>query len=204
VIDASKDRNNIQLPDLSQVINKTRISENTATNADTTQENKSADANNKDWNLTVKPVLPKETKKNVESVVKNIQPEANAGKNQIVVEGSQVILDGSKSKDRDGKIESYHWQQIIGPSIALDNVNDIKMSFISPAVNQDTKMVFKLTVTDDKGSSDSAITAVKVVRNEEVRAVSPSDIPDSSTSNIQNSSNMIQDVGNSTIERIRP
>ena len=118
VIDASKDRNNIQLPDLSHVINKTRISENTATNSDTNQENKSAVANNKDSRLPVKPVVPK-IKKNVNPVVKNIQPEANAGKNQIAVEGSQVILDGSKSKDRDGKIESYRWQQIIGPSKKL-------------------------------------------------------------------------------------
>jgi chitinase len=140
----------------------------------------------------------------VKPVVKNNQPEANAGKNQIAVEGSQVILDGSKSKDRDGKIESYHWQQITGPSIALANVNDIKMSFISPAVNQDTKLIFKLTVTDDKGSSDSAITAVKVVRNEEVPAVSPSNVPDSSSSNLQNSSNLIEGVGNLTIERISP
>ena len=136
--------------------------------------------------MAVKPVIPKETKKNVKPVIKNNQPEANAGKNQIAVEGSQVILDGSKSKDRDGKIESYHWQQITGPSIALTNVNDIKMSFISPAVNQDTKLVFKLTVTDDKGGSHSAITAVKVVRNEEVPAVSSSNVPDSSTSNLQN------------------
>ena len=122
----SKDRNNIQMPDLSQVINKTRISENTATNADTNHENQSANANNEDSHLAVKPVLPKETEKNVKSVVK-IQPKANAGKNQIAVEGSQVILDGSKSRDSDGKIESYHWQQITGPSIALTNVNDIKM-----------------------------------------------------------------------------
>ena len=113
VIDANKDQKNVQLPDLSHVINKTRISENTATNSDTNQENKSAVANNKDSNLPVKPVVPK---KNVNPVVKNNQPEANAGKNQIAVEGSQVILDGSKSKDSDGKIESYRWQQIIGPS----------------------------------------------------------------------------------------
>ena len=46
-------------------------------------------------------------------------------------------------------------------------------------------LVFKLTVTDDEGSSDSAITAVKVVRNEEVPAVSSSNVPDSSTSNLQ-------------------
>ena len=200
----SKDQNNIQLPDLSQVINNSRNSGNTATNADTNQENQSAGANNKDSHLAVKPVLPKDTKMNVKPVVKNIRPEANAGKNQIAVEGSQVILDGSKSKDRDGKIESYHWQQITGPSIALANVNDIKMSFISPAVNQDTKLVFKLTVTDDKGGSHSAITAVMVVRNEGVPSASSSNVPDSSTSNLQNSSNRIEDVGNSTIERIRP
>ena len=151
-----------------------------------------------------KPVVPKETKNIVKSVVKNIRPEANAGKNQIAVEGSQVILDGSKSKDSDGKIESYHWQQITGPSIALANVNDIKMSFISPLVNQDTMLVFKLTVTDDKGGSHSASTAVKVVGNEEVPVVPSSSVPDSSTSNLQNSSNRIEDLGNSTIERIGP
>ena len=183
VIDANKDQKNVQLPDLSHVINKTRISENTATNSDTNQENKSAVANNKDSSLPVKPVVPK---KNVNPVVKNNQPEANAGKNQIAVEGSQVILDGSKSKDSDGKIESYRWQQIIGPStkVALDNPNNIEANFISPQVSHDTILVFKLTVTDDKDSSDSAITAVKVVRNEEVPPVSSPNPP--STSNLQN------------------
>ena len=200
VIDATKDRNNIQLPDLSQIINKTRIAENMATNAATNQKNKSAGPNNEGSNLPDKPVLTKETKNIVKSVVKNIRPEADAGKNQIAVEGSQVILDGSKSKDSDGKIESYHWQQITGPSIALANVNDIKMSFISPLVNQDTILVFRLTVTDDKGGSHSASTTVKVVRNEEVPSFPSSNIPDSSTSNLQNSSNRIKDLGNSTIE----
>jgi chitinase len=140
----------------------------------------------------------------VKPVVKNIQPEANAGKNQLAVEGSQVILDGSKSKDRDGKIESYRWQQIIGPitKVALDNPNNIEANFISPQVSHDTILVFKLTVTDDKGSSNSAITAVKVVRNEEVPPVSSMNPP--SSSNLQNSSNRIEGLGNSTIERIRP
>ena len=151
--------------------------------------------------IRIKPTIPKETKKDVKPDIRNNHPEANPGKNQIAVEGSQVILDGSRSKDRDGKIESYHWQQVVGPSIALTNVNDIKMSFISPAVNQDTKLVFKLTVTDDKGSSDSAITAVKVVRHEEAPAISSSNTPGLSTSNLQNSSNMIENAVNSTIER---
>jgi hypothetical protein len=177
-IDASKDRKNIQLPDLQQVINNSRASENSSPKDESNQKSQVTDANNENSNLAANPVLPKETKKNVKPVIKNIQPEADAGKNQIAVEGSQVILDGSKSKDRDGKIESYRWQQIIGPitKVALDNPNNIEANFISPQVSHDTMLVFKLTVTDDKGSSDSAITAVKVVRNEEVLAVSSSNV----------------------------
>ena len=193
----SKDRKNIQLPDLQQVINNSRASENSSPKDERNQKIQVTDANNESSNLAAKPVLPKETKKNVKPVIKNIQPEADAGKNQIAVEGSQVILNGSMSKDRDGKIESYRWQQIIGPStkVALDNQNNIEANFISPQVSHDTMLVFKLTVTDDRGSSDSAITAVKVVRNEEVPPVSSPNPP--STSNLQNSSKV--NGGNSTL-----
>ena len=202
MINATNDRKNINLPDLSEIINRTRTSENLVTKGDNNQKDKGADTNNEDSDLAVKPTIPKETKKDVKPDIRNNHPEANPGKNQIAVEGSQVILDGSRSKDRDGKIESYHWQQVVGPSkVALDNVNDIKANFISPAVSQDTRLVFKLTVTDDKGSSDSAITAVKVVRHEEAPAVSSSNTPGLSTSNLQNSSNMIENAVNSTIER---
>jgi hypothetical protein len=203
-IDASKERKNIQLPDLQQVINNSRASENSSPKDESNQKSQVTDANNENSNLAANPVLPKETKKNVKPVLKNIQPEADAGKNQIAVEGSQIILDGSKSKDRDGKIESYRWQQIIGPitKVALDDPNNIEANFISPQVSHDTILVFKLTVTDDKGSSNSAITAVKVVRNEEVPPVSSMNPP--SSSNLQNSSNRIEGLGNSTIERIRP
>ena len=196
----SKDRKNIQLPDLQEVINNSRASENSSPKDESNQKSQVTDANNENSNLAANPVLPKETKKNVKPIIKKIQPEADAGKNQIAVEGSQVILDGSKSKDRDGKIESYRWQQIIGPitKVALDNPNNIEANFISPQVSHDTILVFKLTVTDDKGSSDSAITAVKVVRNEEVPPVSSPNPP--STSNLQNSSNRIDGMGNSTIE----
>ena len=75
----------------------------------------------------------------------------------------EVTLDSSKSNDKDGKIESYHWQQISGPKVDLENTNKSKTNFVSPSVNHDTVLVFKLTVTDDKGVSDSAITVVRVV-----------------------------------------
>ena len=73
-----------------------------------------------------------------------------------------MTLDGSKTNDKDGKIESYHWQQIGGPKVDLENTNKSKTNFVSPSVNHDTVLVFKLTVTDDKGGSDSAITTVRL------------------------------------------
>lgn len=200
VINATNDRKNINLPDLSEIINRTRTSENLATKGDNNQNDKGVDTNNEDSDLAVKPTIPKETKKDVKLVIRNNHPEANPGKNQIVVEGSHIILDGSKSKDSDGKIESYLWQQISGPSIAPDNANDIKMSFVSPTINQDTMLVFKLTVTDDKGSSDSAITAVKIINDGELPPALSSNIPDSPTSNPDDNSVKTEHINNSTLD----
>ena len=73
-----------------------------------------------------------------------------------------MTLDSSKTNDKDGKIESYHWQQLGGPKVDLENTNKSKTNFVSPSVNHDTVLVFKLTVTDDKGGSDSAITTVRL------------------------------------------
>ena len=74
----------------------------------------------------------------------------------------EVTLDSSKSNDKDGKIETYHWQQISGPKVDLENTNKSNANFVSPPVTHDMILVFKLTVTDDKGGSDSAITMVRV------------------------------------------
>jgi chitinase len=122
---------------------------------------------NNNTKTEVKPVIPRETKKNIQSSAKNILPDAKASKNQIVTEGSKVTLDGTKSNDKDGKIESYLWQQISGPKVELDNSNKSKSDFVSPSVDHDVILVFKLTVTDDKGGSDSSITVVKVAKNGE-------------------------------------
>ena len=106
----------------------------------------------------------------------------------MVTEGSEVALDGSKSKDKDGKIESYQWQQISGPKVDLDNANKSKTNFVSPSVNHDTVLVFKLTITDDRGGSNSAITAIKVVRNVQPQPLSPSTPGDSTSKNSERSS----------------
>jgi hypothetical protein len=129
--------------------------------------------------------------------LKNILPDANAKKNPLAVEGSQLLLDGSDSIDRDGKIDLYQWQQIIGPKVALEEANNIKASFISPQVNHDTILVFKLTIVDYNGGSNSAITRVKVIDNQELPSV-PHKIRDPSISNPGDKSVKTGDVINAT------
>ena len=112
--------------------------------------------------------------------LKNILPEANVKKNLLAVEGSQVHRECSDNNDRDGKIDLYQGQHIKGPKVVLDDTNNIKVSFISPQVNHDTKLVFKLTIVDDNGGSNSAITTVKAMDNQESLSTPPK-IPDPST-----------------------
>lgn len=85
----------------------------------------------------------------------------------------EVTLDSSKSNDKDGKIVSYHWQQISGPKVDMENTNKSKANFVSPPINHDTILVFKLTVTDDNGGSDSAITTVRVAGEPRARLNQP-------------------------------
>jgi len=195
-IGASNDRKSIILPDLSQIINNTRSSENTATKVDNNQKSNSQDANNENSNLAVKPDIPKEPDKNLNTNVRNSLPVANAGRNQIAPEGSEVILDGSRSNDRDGKIESYQWQQASGPKINLDDENKIKPEFVAPSVEHDAILVFRLIVTDEKGGSDSAITAVKITNEQSPPSIS--NIPDSSDSNSEADLPQLTNVTNSS------
>ena len=53
----------------------------------------------------------------------NQLPIANAGSDQIVNTGDKVTLNGSRSKDPDGKITSYSWTQISGPAVTLNGSN---------------------------------------------------------------------------------
>lgn len=169
---AKTQKNNTHTPELPNIGSNTKISQNKgkeiiAPSNQDGQENKSGtnaqiQKNNND-NLEVKPVIPKEVKKTVQPKIKNIRPDANAGKNQIAAAGMEVTLDGSKSNDRDGKIKSYQWQQISGLRVDLENTNKSNANFVSPPVTHDIVFVFKLTVEDDKGGSDSAITVVRVI-----------------------------------------
>jgi len=125
--------------------------------------------------------------------IRNILTEADVKKNLLAVESSQVLLDGSDSRDRDGKIDLYQWQQIKGPKVALENANNIEASFISPQDNHESILVFKLTI-----GSNFANTTVKVIDNQESPSVPPKILP--SISNPKDKSVKTGDVINSTGE----
>lgn len=83
----------------------------------------------------------------------NLFPSANAGPNQVVVEGSTVSLDGSDSLDPDGGIARFQWEQIAGSPVALSEVTSVRPTFVAPPVSG-SALVFRLTVTDGEGLQD--------------------------------------------------
>jgi hypothetical protein len=97
------------------------------------------------------------------AVVPNQAPTAVAGTNQDVYEGASVTLDGSGSSDIDGSIAGYRWTQVGGTGIFIDGASTSQASFVAPVVGLDgDSFTFRLTVTDDVGSSSSSNVTVGV------------------------------------------
>lgn len=88
-------------------------------------------------------------------------PVANAGPDQVVTQGSVVILDGSASIDNEGVGIFYRWEQIAGADVDLGQVNDTdnlasaKQTFIAP--NTCTVMTFLLEVGDRSASDTDTV-----------------------------------------------
>ena len=93
----------------------------------------------------------------------NISPVANAGLDQTVTEGVQVILSGVESFDSDDGIGAYQWSQIAGSPVQLSNPVAVYPTFTAPDVGPDGEALsFQLTVTDTGGlkSTDTCIVNV--------------------------------------------
>jgi hypothetical protein len=96
-------------------------------------------------------------------VVAKNGPIAVAGPDQIVKEGSTVILNGSGSRDPNGVILSYSWRQIpTNNFITLSGASTPVWSFTAPRVSADTTLKFQLTVTDSNGLNDNSTVSVLV------------------------------------------
>ncbi|WP_116368105.1 S8 family serine peptidase [Parahaliea mediterranea] len=75
---------------------------------------------------------------------------------------TRVELDGSESRDSDGSITAWAWEQVAGPALTLDNADAPRSSFTAPPVSRVTEFAFTLTVTDDRGASATASVSLQV------------------------------------------
>lgn len=93
----------------------------------------------------------------------NKPPVADAGSDQAVNEFSSVTLDGSASKDPEGKPLSFQWSQLSGSPVDLNVADPSRPFFSSPAVPRGGEtLTFQLTVNDGVLSSAPAIVNVNI------------------------------------------
>ncbi len=90
----------------------------------------------------------------------NQEPFADAGSDQFVDGGSAVQLDGTGSTDPDGDVLSFSWNQTGGPQVVLNGVATATPTFTTP--NEDTTLIFELTVDDGRGGLARRETHVEV------------------------------------------
>jgi len=89
-----------------------------------------------------------------------IKPIADAGRNQIVLAGSNVTLNGSGNISANGTELKYQWVSPAG--IVLNSENDQFPSFTAPLVSETKKIVFNLIVNDGFAVSEPDKVAVIV------------------------------------------
>jgi hypothetical protein len=98
-------------------------------------------------------------------------PFADAGPDLTTAADNLVTLDGSGSYDPEG-IARYHWQQIDGPEVNLQNADQAIASFIAPLGGADgASMQFELMVSVDEPFSHTDTVNVVLTPDEEMPTV---------------------------------
>lgn len=127
--------------------------------AETTTATMPAGAQNYTWTYTVTDENGESDSATTTTAVSetpNVGPTASATTNTpTVTVDTAVTLDASGSTDSDGAIASYAWTQVSGPSTASFS----STTAVSPTVtglSAEGAYVFRVTVTDDDGATDSA------------------------------------------------
>ena len=96
----------------------------------------------------------------VSITVQNSRPTADAGLDQLVTNGTRVVLDARGSSDHDGRL-TYLWEQVSGTNVDFSNTSR-KIVFDAPASASD--LTFKLTVNDSQYDVSDSV-SVRVVEN---------------------------------------
>ena len=94
----------------------------------------------------------------------NLQPSADAGANDQVLEGNTFTFNGTAT-DPDGTIATFAWSQVQGISVSIANADSANASFIAPAVDAATELLFQLQVTDSSGGTDNDTVTITVLDN---------------------------------------
>ncbi len=83
----------------------------------------------------------------------NASPVANAGSDFVVDEQSQVVLSGSATDD--GNISSFSWAQVSGSTVNISSASTANASFTAPSLSVAEDLIFSLTVTDNRGATNT-------------------------------------------------
>lgn len=126
----------------------------------------------------------------------NQPPVANAGADQRVSPGQSVTLDPSGSSDPDtGDVLSFAWEQVEGSTVSLSDAGAGRRTFLAPSpVGTDDTLMFRLTVTDDGGLTDTDTVAITVQRTQNQAPVADAG-PDQQ---VTAGARVVLDGGNST------
>jgi hypothetical protein len=90
----------------------------------------------------------------------NRAPIAHAGYDQNLGEGQLVNLNGHRSRDDDQQPLSYHWRQLTGIPVVLENAHTGHPKFVAPRPDSAANYFFELIVND--GLVNSAPDTVKI------------------------------------------
>lgn len=125
----------------------------------------------------------------------NLPPKADAGKDRYVIPGDEVNLDGSGSKDVDGTIETYFWEQVGNdPVVRLEDRDQANAKlYTADGSNLGNSLKLKLTVTDNKGATDQDFVNIVLSANKPIADAGPDQ-------NYPNGTNVILDgTGSSSV-----
>jgi uncharacterized protein YkwD len=102
---------------------------------------------------------------NVSSSTNSVTPDTSTGDIQVegnkapvaaldisgslnVTSGATVTVDGSGSSDPDGDSINFSWSQTQGTALNLSDLSNPSLNFVAPSVEQPSRVVFRLTVSD--------------------------------------------------------
>lgn len=91
------------------------------------------------------------------------EPIANAGPDQVVDEGTQVVLEAS-SNDPGGYLSNYKWSQTGGPKVKFKVSPKGVLTFIAPDTEVQLTLTFSLIVIDKLGRKSKPDTVVVTVK----------------------------------------